>query len=330
MQVAPEIQPLVETLTIFQHSPQWAAPFEQFRKTVPESVRYLMQEVPLYRAWYRARLGWTFSDRVHAALQKDPSWPHPERSLNAANDGHREYFTRYILEQLGTRTDLVDKVLPTYPPFGKRMLMDNGWFRMLTEPNVRLITDRIDHIEPDAVVTVAGTRHEADVLVLATGFDVLRFITAFDVVGRTGRTLREAWDDDDARAFLGLAVPEFPNFFCLYGPNTQPGHGGSLIFVVEQQVHYLMDLLRQMLEKGLAVVEVRRDVHDAYNAAVDAAHEQMVWTHPGMETYYRNSRGRVVVNIPYRNVDLFHMTRHADLADYVVEPQASERWGTQT
>ena len=321
MQTAPEIADAVGSLTIFQHSPQWAAPFEQFRKQVPDALRFLFREVPLYRAWYRMRLGWTFNDRLHPALQKDPDWVHPERSLNAINDGHREFFTRYVVSELGDRADeLLPKVLPTYPPFGKRMLMDNGWFRMLRKPNVHLVTERVTSIRPHSVVAADGSEHPADVLVLATGFDVLRFISTYEVRGRGGRALREAWDDDNAKAYLGMAVPGFPNFFTLYGPNTQPGHGGSLIFVIEQQVHYLMDLVQQMAERGIATVDCRVDVHDRYNAAVDQVHEHMVWTHPGMETYYRNDRGRVVVNYPYRNVDLFAMTRHAELDDYVTEP----------
>jgi len=319
MQVGPELQHRVESLTIFQRSPHWAAPFEHFRKEVPPPVRYLFREVPLYRAWYRVRLGWTFNDRIHAALQKDPEWEHADRSLNAMNDAHRAYFTNYVVEELGDRDDLLPKVLPTYPPFGKRMLMDNGWYRMLRNERVTLVDEPIVRVGPAGITTTDGSEYPADVLVIATGFDVLRFLTAFDVTGRDGRHLREVWDDDDARAYLGTAVPGFPNFFILYGPNTQPGHGGSLIFVVEMQMHYVMDVLRQMAERSLAAVECRQDVHDRYNEGVDAAHEKMVWTHPGMSTYYRNRQGRVVVNFPYRNVDLFEMTRRADLADYRCE-----------
>jgi 4-hydroxyacetophenone monooxygenase len=318
MQVGPEIQNTVESLTIFQRSPQWAAPFEQFRKVVPEAVRFLLREVPVYQSWYRVRLGWTFNDRIHPALQKDPSWPHPERAMNAINDSHREYFTQYIVSEVGDRTDLLDRVLPAYPPFGKRMLMDNGWFRMLTNERVALVTDSISEIGPDRVITETGDEYPVDVLVIATGFDVLRFLTSFEAKGRSGRTLREVWDDDDARAYLGLAVPDFPNFFCLYGPNTQPGHGGSLIFVVEMQMRYIMDVLRQMLANGIDAVECRRDVHDEYNERVDHAHENMVWTHPGMSTYYRNDKGRVVVNFPFRNVDLFERTLKADLDDFIL------------
>lgn len=320
MQIGPEIQDDVESLTIFQRSTHWAAPFEQFRREVPESLRFLLKEMPVYQAWYRVRLGWTFNDRMHSVLQKDPDWEHPERSLNATNDGHRAYFTRYVEEELGDRIDLLDQVLPTYPPFGKRMLMDNGWYRMLRNPNVTLVSDPIEHIEADRLVTEDGSEFEADIIVVATGFDVLRFITSFEAVGRSGRTLRETWDDDDAKAYLGTVVPEFPNFFTLYGPNLQPGHGGSLIFVIEMQMRYIRDLISQMTEGSLGSVEIRQDVHDAYNNRVDEAHEHMVWTHPGMSTYYRNDRGRIVVNSPYRNVDYFEWTRHADLDEYIAEP----------
>jgi len=322
MQIGPEIQDTVESLTIFQRSPHWAAPFDQFRREVPESLRFLLREVPLYQSWYRVRLGWTFNDRIHPALQKDPNWEHPERSLNAINDSHREYFTQYIHAELGDRTDLLADVVPTYPPFGKRMLMDNGWYRMLRNERVQLVTDSVVEIGTDRVITADGTEHPADVLVLATGFDVLRFLTTYEARGRDGRSLREVWDDDDARAYLGLAVPGFPNFFSLYGPNTQPGHGGSLIFVVEMQMRYITDLLRTMVTEGLGAVECRQEVHDTYNAGIDAAHENMVWTHPGMSTYYRNDKGRVVVNYPYRNVDLFEMTGGAKLDEFVVEPSS--------
>jgi 4-hydroxyacetophenone monooxygenase len=203
------------------------------------------------------------------------------------------------------------------------MLFDNGWYRMLRNPKVELVDDPIARIEGNEIVTADGTRREADVLVLATGFDVLRLVNTYETVGRSGRTLREAWEDDNAQAYLGTVVPDFPNLFILYGPNLQPGHGGSLIFVVEMQVRYIMDVLRKMTEQGLGAVEVRADVHRRYNDDVDAAHVNMVWTHPGMTTYYRNQRGRIVINSPYRNVDFFAMTKQADLDEYVVEPSKS-------
>lgn len=321
MQIGPEIQNQVESLTIFQRAPHWASPFEQFRKPVPEPLRYLFNEVPLYRNWYRMRLGWTYNDRVYDSLQKDPDWKHPERSLNAVNDAHRAYFVDYIKSELGDRTDLLDKVVPDYPPFGKRLLMDNGWYRMLRNPKVTLVDSGIERIDGDAIVTRDGERHAGDVLLVATGFNVLQFLSTYDLVGRSGRNLRDVWGAEDATAYLGTVVPDFPNFFTLYGPNLQPGHGGSFIFVAEMQVRYIMQMIDAMARRDLGVVECRPDVHDRYIEKVDAIHENMVWTHPGMSTYYRNSRGRVVVNSPYRNVDFFEMTKEVDLDDYIVEPR---------
>ena len=321
MQIGPEIQDVVNSLTISQRSPHWAAPFEQFRRVVPEPLRLLLREVPLYQAWYRVRLGWTFNDRVHTALQKDPTWPFKDRSLNSANDGHRAYFTQYVKAELGERADLLDKVLPTYPPFVKRMLMDNGWYRMLRNEKVELVQDSVSRIDEGGVTTENGDRYDTDVLVIATGFDVLRFITTFEATGRSGRTLREVWEDDNAKAYIGTTVPDFPNFYTLYGPNLQPGHGGSLIFVVEMQVHYIMNILKQMSVRQIGAVECREDVYERYNQVVDRAHENMVWTHEAMATYYRNARGRVVVNSPFRNVDFYDMTREADLTEFVVEPR---------
>jgi len=128
--------------------------------------------------------------------------------------------------------------------------------------------------------------------------------------------LQEDWHGDDARAYLGTVVPGYPNFFCLYGPNSQFGHGGSLITVLERQMHYVMSLLRRMFDQGIDRVDVRREVHDAYNEQVDRTHETLVWAYPGVESYYKNSKGRIVVNNPFRILDVWRMTETAELSDY--------------
>ena len=321
MQVVPAVAESVESLTIFQRSPQWAVPFERFQEAILPELRKLIEAVPLYQRWYRLRLGWTFNDRIHHTLQKDPSWPSAQ-SINEVNEGYRRFFVRYLTTEIGDRTDLLPKVVPNYPPFLKRILLDNGWYRTLIRNNVRLVSDPIDRITEDAVVTSDGSVHEVDALVLATGFDAIHFLASLEVVGRTGESLAETWGED-ARAYLGMSVPEFPNLFTLYGPNLQPGHGGSLVFTFECQVRYILDLLQQMFEAGFGSVECRKDVFDDYNKKVDDAHEKMIWTHPGAETYYRNSQGRVVVNSPYKVVDYWQMTRRADLDDYVSEATRS-------
>ncbi|MBC3191744.1 NAD(P)/FAD-dependent oxidoreductase [Pseudonocardia sp. C8] len=327
MQVVPAIAGTAASLTVFQRSAHWVAPFEKFRQEIPEAVRFLLREVPLYRFWYRQRLAWVLNDTLYESLQRDPDWPDPERSINAINDAHRRYFTRYIERELEGRPDLIEKVVPDYPPFGKRILLDNGWYRTLRRDDVELVTEPIEQILPGGARLVSGREVEFDVLIFATGFDVVRFLASFEVVGRDGRTLREAWDDDDAQAYLGTVVSGFPNMFCLYGPNTQAGHGGSLIFYLECQMRYVHSVLDGMFRTGAAVAEVRSEVQEKYNESVAAAHERMIWTHPGVTTYYRNAKGRVVVSNPWRVVDWWSMTRRADPADFDLRPAANDGSG---
>ncbi|MCG3753950.1 NAD(P)/FAD-dependent oxidoreductase [Amycolatopsis sp. Poz14] len=316
MQIVPSIAGTPEELVVYQRSPQWVAPNANYLRPVPEGARLLMEQVPAYAAWYRLRLLWMFNDKLHASLRKDPDWPHPERSVNAANDKHREFFTRYLREQLSGRDDLVDQTLPNYPPYGKRILMDNGWFSALKRDDVRLVTSAVDRIEGSDVVTADGEHHPLDVLVYATGFQSKRMLYPMDIRGRGGQSLRELWGDDDAHAYLGMTVPGFPNFFVLYGPNTNLGHGGSVMFHTECQVNYVTRLLVEMIERDIDTVECRADVHDDYNSRVDTAHEAMIWTHRGMNTWYRNKRGRVVTNTPWRLRDYWAMTHDPDLADF--------------
>jgi 4-hydroxyacetophenone monooxygenase len=320
MQLVPALAGVAAHVTVLQRSPQWAVPNPNLRRAVSDDTRWLLANVPFYSGWYRFRQFWLWNDNIHPTLQIDPEWPHPQRSISASNDAHRVFLTEHIERTLEGRPDLLRKCLPTYPPYGKRMLMDAGWFQTVRRDDVALVTEPVERITPGGVRTADGTEHAADVLVYATGFEAQKLLWPMDVRGRDGLTIREAWGDDDARAHLGITVPEFPNLFCLYGPNTNLGHGGSVVFHAELQVRYVMGMLRKMLERDLAAVEVRRDVHDEYNERVDAAHERMIWTHPGMDTWYRNARGRVVTNSPWRLVEYWRMTREPDLTEYRLTP----------
>jgi 4-hydroxyacetophenone monooxygenase len=322
MQIVPAIADQVGELTVVQRSPQWVAPNANYFRPVGEDLHWLIEEVPFYHSWIRFRLAWINNDKVHASLQKDPDWPHQDRSLNATNDGHRQFFTRYITEQLAGREDLIDQVLPDYPPFGKRMLLDNGWYAALKKPTVQLVTDGVAEVTATGVRTSSGREIDADVLVFATGFEAQRLLHPLDIRGRRGVSVRDVWGDNDAYAYLGITTPGFPNLFMMYGPNTNLGHGGSYIHIAECQVRYITDLLRKMVEQRLGSVECREDVCAEYNQRVDEAHERMIWSHRGMDTWYRNDKGRVVTNSPWRVVDYWRMTHAADLADFAVEPAA--------
>ena len=320
VQIAPTIADQVERLFVFQRTPQWLAPAAGYFAKVSDEVHWLMEHVPFYHFWYRLRLAWIFNDKVHASLQKDSEWHDAEHSLNAVNAGHRRSFIRHALKQLDGRADLQDKVVPTYPPFGKRMLLDNHWYRTLKRRNVELVTDPVAGFTESGIVTRAGETYDVDVAVLATGFRAQEFLYPMDIRGRGGLSLTEWWEGDNARAYLGMTTPHFPNLFLLYGPNTNAA-GGSYIFLAECQVHYLAELIGLMRAKAAGAVEAREEVFEEYNADLDRAHANMIWTHPGMSTYYRNARGRVVGNSPWTVIDYWELTRAPDPTEYLWEPE---------
>jgi 4-hydroxyacetophenone monooxygenase len=318
MQIVPRLAGGVERLFVFQRSPQWAVPVPDYFRPVRDGERWLLRHVPYYAAWYRFRQFYVNADGVHESLQVDPAWPHPRRSLNASNDRLRETLTRYIQEEIGGRADLLPKVLPDYPPFGKRMLIDNRWFRTLTRDDVELVADPIERLTPSGVRLANGTRVDLDVLVLATGFQANRFLWPMTITGARGRTLADRWGDDP-RAYLGITVPEFPNFFMLYGPNTNLAHGGSITFHSECQMRYVLGCLALLLSRRRRAMECKESVHDAYNARVDAAHARMVWAQPGVTNWFRNAAGRVTTHSPFRLVDYWSMTRAPNPDDFTLE-----------
>lgn len=317
MQICPEIAGAVDHLTIYQRSPQWVAPFDLFRESISDEQRTLLSAVPLYRSWYWVYLFWQFGDKVIESLRVDPNWPHPERSVNARNDAHREYFSRYIRDQLGDRTDLLEAVMPDYPPFGKRILLDNGWYKMLKRDNVTLVTHGVDRVTKRGLVDSAGEEQDADVIVWATGFHASHFLESVDVYGTEGVRLRDLWKEDDPEAYLGVSIPRFPNFFMLGGPHSFPG-SGSFMYFMEVQMRYLRDLITQMLDLNVTAIDADSEATKRYNELVDEVHEKTVWTHSGFGTYYRNSRGRVVFVMPFLNVEYWEFTRRPDLENYTL------------
>jgi 4-hydroxyacetophenone monooxygenase len=307
-QVGPSIAPDVERLMIFQRSPHWVVPNPNYHEGVSEGKKWALANIPFYLRWYRFQLFWGFADGLHAALQVDPDWPHPKRSLNALNEKHRLFMEKHMRSELSDRPDLLEKVIPDYPAYGKRILIDNHWFRMLKRENVDLVTDPIDAIVPEGVRTKDGRVWQADALVFATGFKASKMLQPMTVTGRDGRELHEVWGPDDAKAYLGLTVPGFPNFFMLTGPNIVLAHGGNQIFMTECGVRHMMLALRELLEGGHRSIECKPDVYERYNHEVDALHARMVWTHKGMTNWYRNPHGRVFAITPWRLVEYWKMT----------------------
>ncbi|MCW1428716.1 flavin-containing monooxygenase [Novosphingobium sp. JCM 18896] len=321
MQLGPKVAEIAKHLTIFQRSPHWARHNPLLYAKVSDGLKWGLEHVPFYTKWWRFQLLYATSDGMLPHLRKDPNWPEPETSLNAFNKAIREQLIAHMREQLKGDEELLAKVTPSFPPYGKRMLRDSNWFSALTRDNVELVTGSVKQVTATGVVDKDGVEHPAEVLILATGFKAQAPLYPMEIVGTDG-SLRDKWGDDDPRAHLGITVPGFPNLFILYGPGTNGGHGGSAVFNSECQVRYTMLALRELIEREASSLEVRREPFEAYQAEFDAEHEKLVWTHPGVNNWYKNKAGRVVTNNPWRLSRYRNMTATFDTDEYEIKTGA--------
>jgi 4-hydroxyacetophenone monooxygenase len=153
------------------------------------------------------------------------------------------------------------------------------------------------------------------VIIYGTGFNASKFLTPMTVTGRDGLDLHEHWAGD-ARAYLGVTVPGFPNLFCLYGPNTNIVVNGSIVYFSECGVRYILDCLRLLLDSGHKALDVRKDVHDTFNEGVDAENALMAWGVSNVNSWYKNDHGHVAQNWPFTLLEYWERTRRVQPDDY--------------
>ncbi len=316
VQFIPEIVPECGELLVFQRTPPWFGPTPDYHDPVEAGQKWLYQHVPSYSEWNRFWIFWRMGDGALANVRVDDAFEPKGAAVSAMNDFARMILTEYIKAEFADRPDLVEHVIPNYPPGAKRMLRDNGvWAGALKRDNVRLLTDTIAEITPTGIRTSDGTLHEIDVLIYGTGFHASKFLTPMTVTGRGGLDLHEHWQGD-ARAYLGVNVPGFPNLFCLYGPNTNIVVNGSIVYFSECGVRYILECLRLLYEGGYRALDVRKDVHDEFNEKVDAENRRMAWGWSDVNSWYKNDHGRVAQNWPFTLLEYWQRTRRPDAGEY--------------
>jgi 4-hydroxyacetophenone monooxygenase len=316
VQFIPEIAPEAGELLVFQRTPAWFGPTEDYHDVVSEGQRWLYGHVPSYSEWNRFWIFWRMGDGVLEGVRVDDAYEPKGAVVSAANDIVRMMLAEYLNVEFGDRPDLLKKVMPAYPPGAKRMLRDNGiWARTLKRDNVQLITTPIREITPTGLVTEDGVAHDVDVLIYGTGFTASQFLTPMTIVGRSDVELHEQWNGD-ARAYLGVTVPGFPNLFCLYGPNTNIVINGSIVYFSECGVRYILGLVKLLLEGGHRAIDVRKDVHDEFNELIDAENKRMAWGWSDVNSWYKNANGRVAQNWPFTLLEYWKRTLEPDPDDF--------------
>jgi 4-hydroxyacetophenone monooxygenase len=317
MQFVPEIAPVVGELLVFQRTPAYMGPSPRYHEPVAPALTWLYGHLPSYAEWNRFCIFWRLGDGALAAVTVDPEWTDHGESVSELNDLMRQVLQGYITAQFADRPDLLDACTPHYPPGAKRIIQDNGvWAGALKRDNVRLLDGSgIRAITRDGIVTADGVEEKVDVIVYGTGFTASKFLTPMTVTGRGGVDLHEQWAGD-ARAYLGVTIPGFPNLFCLYGPNTNIVINGSIVYFSECGVRYILGLIGMTLASGRRAIDVRRDVHDSFNRRLDAENRRRAWGASGVNSWYRNEHGRVAQNWPFTLLEYWQRTSAPALDDY--------------
>lgn len=317
VQMVPELAKTAGHISIFQRTPHWYWPTPEYQEYVPNGMKWLLGHVPGYSNWYRFMICWSLTDGIRHWFEIDPEWPNQQLSVNAINEGHRLHFTNFITETVNNRPDLVSKLIPQYPPFSDRILLNNGsYLRALTQDNVDLVTSGVAEIDETGVIDGDGKHHDADAIIYATGFNATKFLFPMTITGKDGIDINDYWDGE-GRGYLGVTVPNFPNFFMIWGPGTAGGTGGSNIFFAECHMRYIRSAIQQMIDQGIDAIEPRLDVTEDYVERFRTEVAKMVWTSPAVKGWYKNDQGKVITNLPWRLVDYWTWTRAANMADFV-------------
>ena len=315
-QFIPIVAEQASELTVLQRTPPWLLPTEEYHEEVPSGLQWLYRHVPLYAEWYRFWLFWSTAEGLLETVEVEEGWEGTPGSVGPLNEEVRQLLLGYLKEATGGDNILLEKMTPAYPPFSKRFVRDNGILpRTFARDDVTLETTEIDRLTEAGIRLSDGREVEADVIVYGTGFTASDFLMPLEVVGRDGRKLHEHWAGD-ARAYLGITLPHFPNLFLLYGPNTNIVVNGSIIFFTECEVDYLLASIEMLLREGKVAMDCKPGVHDAYNDRIDADNLRRAWGAATVNTWYKNQHGRVSQNWPYGLIDYWKQTRKVDSADY--------------
>jgi cation diffusion facilitator CzcD-associated flavoprotein CzcO len=290
-QAVPQLAKDASSLVVYLRTANWVVPKEDDAYT-DEQLEEFRANPAIGMAKRNEYLEW-----VEAVLTFDK----PAMLKELEESAHEN---RSVVEDPATRERLRPKV-----PFGsQRILFSNDFYPTFNLPHVELVDDPIEAVTEAGVRTADGREREADVLILATGYDTTKFLSVIEVVGRDGARIEDVWQDG-AHAYLGLVVSGFPNLFMLYGPNTNQG---SILLMHEYGCDYIVRKLERMRAKGLAWIDVRQEVVDEYNDALQR-HLATVEVLQTIGTkYYRAASGRIVTQWPYTMAEYRERTTRAD------------------
>lgn len=315
-QIVPALTDDVAGLVLFQRTAPWMLPAPNYHDGVTDAFTWLRRKVPHYAQWYRL---WVtlqgIPGRLHTVTAEE-GWAGAPLSVSRKNQEVRDVLIERLAEQFEKHPDQLHHAIPDYPPGAKRMLRDNGvWAAALCSEHTTVVTAGIDRFSERGIVDKDGVEHEVDIVVFATGFKPSDYLDEVEVIGRGGLEIHDFWKGD-ARAYNGVTVPGFPNFFLIYGPNVGGVVAGSLHFMIERAVEFSLKSVYEILRRGVSAIDVRPEALDRFVAWIDDGNRRMAWGQPYVRTWYQNAHGRVSQVWPYTNVEYWEITEAVSEGDH--------------
>jgi cation diffusion facilitator CzcD-associated flavoprotein CzcO len=284
-QVVPAIQPIVKKLFVFQREPGWVMQKGERDLTREEQALFAK---PWRRTADRAKLRVLIEMGLWGGKMFRPG--------TKLNDQREQACRQYIAEVFADRPDLAKVLTPTYPYPGKRPVLASTFYPALKEANVELVPRAVTRLTKNGIVDVDGIERSVDVVVMATGFQAANYLARIEVTGRGGQTLHGRWAGEP-RAFLGLTVPGFPNFFMLYGPGT---NGGELVSTLEAGGEYAVRAAKRMKRERVTALEVKPLYEALWYAWLQTKMEGTSWTMSN--NYFKSPTGKIVTQWPSGNM----------------------------
>ncbi|BBY39761.1 monooxygenase [Mycobacterium mantenii] len=288
VQVVPELARIASRVTVFQRTPPWMVPKDDRPFSPRELARF--RRHPWAARRERWRIWKQFHDFAGSAVE-DPQVASRSRVATS------------FLERTVADERLRLALTPDYPFRCKRVLLGDDYYRALQKDHVDLVTEPIARVTETSIATLGGESVDADAIVCATGFQTSRYLAGIEVIGRGGESLHEHWGDDPS-AYLGVAVSGFPNFFMLYGPNTNQG-GNSIVYILEAGARLVASALSRLARRG-GYLDVRPEAEKRYNDVLSADLERTIWTQ--CDSYFRSPSGRIVTQWPYTELEYARRT----------------------
>lgn len=307
VQLVPHLARKAKKLTVFQRSAEYIIPKPDYQ--IPRVQAALFDRIPALHKAIRAAV-WGVAEYANPAFTND------------FGRLHNVYLAPfYLAAKAQLRLQVRDpqlraKLTPSFRIGCKRVLLSSDYYPALTRPNTEVVTGGITGVAGNGILTADGVKREYDAVICATGFQTHGFIAPMRITGRHGLGLTEAWAGSPA-AYLGMAVPGFPNLFLMYGPNTNFG-SGSIVYILESQARYLADAVRQLDRGGARYLEVRQGAFDRFSAEARRRLAHSVWATGGCSSWYANGKGVVTTNWPGLMSEYYRRTRRVNLADYVL------------